>query len=169
MVDYVPKIIYLFWFICLSFSLHENALPFTLTLMSLPDAKNQLSVLIISLSLSLSFLVTLFCLFSCSWVWQIKLEILFFYPVVNKTRDELSNVATTLSTLSLYGSWLAANLTEIVNDVKNVCTDSAGGGQAGCGNFQDNKYRVSANFSNVRAHLPFFGGLLWVFSLWCFA
>ena len=84
---------------------------------------------------------------------------------MNKTRDELSNVATTLSTLSLHGSWLAANLTEIVNDVKNMCNSSTVGGQAGCGNFQEDKYKVSANFSNVRAHLPFFGGLLWVFSL----
>ena len=76
--------------------------------------------------------------------------------VVNKTRDELTNVAAQLSTLSSQGSQLAENLTIIGKEVQAQCDQSASAGRAVCGNFKASDYAVSANFSTVSGHLFFF-------------
>ncbi|XP_076445550.1 prominin-1-A-like isoform X2 [Babylonia areolata] len=64
--------------------------------------------------------------------------------VVNRTREELSNVAVQLVTLSTNGQWLAGNLTQIANTVDAFC-----GTTAQCGNYNRQKYRVNANFSDL--------------------
>ncbi|XP_070187748.1 prominin-1-like isoform X2 [Littorina saxatilis] len=67
--------------------------------------------------------------------------------VVNKTQSALANVADQLSTLSSYGTWLKENLTQIADDVSSACQSA---GSTVCGNFNRNKYGISADFSMLK-------------------